>query len=158
MIAPADDLDRIMAVMAAAFDPVFGEAWNRRQVEDALILGKCHYGLVPADGDCAGFYLSRFAFDEEELLLLGVIPLRRGRGYGARLLEQFTDGARSRGARRVLLEMRRGNPAERLYLRYGFKQIGSRPNYYRGTNGVRIDALTFAFQLDGHSLDHRQSA
>ena len=158
MIVPADDLDRIMAVMAAAFDPVFGEAWNRRQVEDALMLGKCHYGLVEADGECAGFYLSRFAFDEEELLLIGVIPRRRGCGYGAQLLEQFMDGARSRGAQRVLLEMRQGNPAERLYLRYGFKQIGSRPNYYRGTNGLRIDALTFAFQLDGHLLDDRQSA
>ena len=65
-MVPTDDLDRIMAVMAAAFDPVFGEAWNRRQVEDALIMGNCHYGLAPATGDCAGFYLSRFAFDEEE--------------------------------------------------------------------------------------------
>lgn len=149
-MVPADDLDRIMAAMEAAFDPQFGEAWNRRQVEDALILGNCHYGLVDAEDGCAGFYLSRFAFDEEELLLLGVIPRLRGRGYGARLLEQFLDGARSRGALRVLLEMRQGNPAERLYQRYGFAQIGRRPNYYRGTNGQRIDAITFACQLDEH--------
>lgn len=151
MIAPSDDLDRIMAVMAAAFLPEFGEAWNRRQVEDALILGNCHYGLAHADAHCAGFYLSRFAYDEEELLLLGVIPALRGRGFGAGLLEQFIGGARSRGARRILLEMRHGNPAENLYRRYGFLQIGTRPNYYRAANGGRIDALTFACQLDGHS-------
>ena len=157
MIVPTDDLDRIMVVMEATFDPVFGEAWNRRQVEDALFLGNCHYGLAQANGDCAGFYLSRFAFDEEELLLLGVIPPQRGRGYGARLLVQFMDGARSRGARRVLLEMRQGNPAEGLYLGYGFEQIGSRPNYYPGTDGLRIDALTFACQLAGHSPTDRQS-
>ena len=157
MIAPADDLDRIMAVMEAAFDPQFGEAWNRRQVEDALILGNCHYGLAQADGESAGFYLSRFAFDEEELLLLGVIPQLRGRRYGARLLEQFLAGARSRAAARVLLEMRQGNPAERLYRRYGFEQIGLRPNYYRGINGQRIDAITFACQLDGHSKSGRLS-
>ena len=157
MIAPADDLDRIMAVMEAAFDPQFGEAWNRRQVEDALILGNCHYGLAEASGTCAGFYLSRFAYDEEELLLLGVIPSQRGCGYGAHLLEQFMDGARAHGALRVLLEMRQGNPAERLYQRYGFAQIGCRPNYYRGTNGQRIDALTFACLLDGRSQTDRQS-
>ena len=151
MIAPSDDLDRIMAVMDAAFLPEFGEAWNRRQVEDALILGNCHYGLAQAEAHCAGFYLSRFAYDEEELLLLGVIPALRGRGFGAGLLEQFIGGARSRGARRILLEMRHGNPAENLYRRYGFLQIGTRPNYYRAANGGRIDALTFACQLDGHS-------
>lgn len=148
MMAPADDLDRIMAVMEAAFEPQYGEAWNRRQVEDALILGNCHFGLVHDGSLCAGFYLSRFAYDEEELLLLGVVPEQRGRGYGARLLEQFIDGARSRHAQRVLLEMREGNPAERLYRRYGFEQIGKRPDYYRGTNGQRINALTFACQLD----------
>ena len=147
MIAQADDLDRIMTVMAAAFDPLFGEAWNRRQVEDALIIGNCHYGLAGAPEECAGFYLSRFAFDEEELLLLGVIPRQRSRGHGGHLLEQFLAKARSRGARRVLLEMRQGNPAERLYLRYGFKQIGTRPNYYHGTNGQQVAALTFAFEL-----------
>ena len=42
MTAPLDDLDRLRAVMTAAFDPAFGEAWTRRQVEDALLIGNCH--------------------------------------------------------------------------------------------------------------------
>ncbi len=147
MTASLDDLDRIMAVMEAAFDPQFGEAWNRRQVEDALLLGNCYYGLA-MDGDtCAGFYLSRFGFDEEELLLLAVVPSLRQRGHGAALLEQFVVGARSRGATRALLEMRSGNPAENLYRNHGFEQIGFRPNYYRGKYGDRSDALTFASRL-----------
>lgn len=147
MTVPQDDLDQIMAVMEVAFDPQFGEAWNRRQVEDALLLGNCHYGLA-MDGDtCAGFFLSRFGFDEEELLLLGVVPTLRRRGHGAALLEQFLAEAGSRGATRVLLEMRRGNPAEKLYRDHGFEQIGYRPNYYRGKHGDRSDALTFASKL-----------
>ncbi len=147
MSAPADDLDQIMAVMALAFDPQFGEAWTRRQIEDALVLGNCHYGLVMEEDRCAGFFLSRFAFDEEELLLIGVIPPARRNGYGVQLLEQFLAGARSRGASRALLEMRRGNRAENLYRRFDFTQIGERPNYYRSSNGERLDALTFACQL-----------
>ena len=50
MIGGPDDIDRIMDVMMAAFDPAYGEAWNRRQVEDALALGNCRYGLVDSDG------------------------------------------------------------------------------------------------------------
>ena len=33
---PPDDIDRIMAIMAAAFDPHYGEAWTRRQVEEMV--------------------------------------------------------------------------------------------------------------------------
>lgn len=150
MIPAEDDLDRIMAVMAAAFAPEYGEAWNRRQVEDALLIGGCHYCLVstsgdePAPGEAAmGFFLSRTGFEEEELLLIAVAPEARGHGLGRRLLERFMADARSRGAQRLLLEMRRGNPAERLYRASGFGQIGERPGYYRTPGGERLDSLTF---------------
>ena len=150
-----DDLDRIMAVMQAAFDPAFGEAWTRRQVEDALLIGNCHYRLIGADGGvppdgepAAGFSLSRHGFGEEELLLFAVSPEFRMRGIGRRLLEGFADDARKRGAERLLLEMRRGNPAEILYRQFGFEPVGERPNYYRSADGTRIDAITFACTLD----------
>ncbi|MBS0254227.1 MAG: GNAT family N-acetyltransferase [Proteobacteria bacterium] len=146
-----DDLDRIMAVMEAAFDPAYGEAWTRSQVSDALLLGQCHYllidaeGQVPAEGQpAAGFALLRRAFDEEELLLFAVVPQWRRRGLGARLLLAVLAKARAGGVSRVLLEMRRGNPAEALYRLHGFELIGIRPQYYRATNNSRIDALTFA--------------
>ncbi|HET9629857.1 MAG TPA: GNAT family N-acetyltransferase, partial [Novosphingobium sp.] len=68
----------------------------------------------------------------------------RRRGVGGRLLERFALAARERGARRLLLEMRRGNTAEALYLAHGFRPVGLRPNYYRTLTGARIDAITFA--------------
>lgn len=150
-MAGLEDIDRIMAVMQAAFDPAFGEAWNRRQVEDALILGNCHYlladetGQEPAeDSPVAGFSLSRAGYEEEELLLFAIAPEFRRRGAGAALLARFAEAAKARGAQRLLLEMRRGNPAESLYRSFGFEQIGLRPNYYRTPSGPRIDAITFA--------------
>lgn len=147
MTALADDIDQIMAVMTLAFDPAYGEAWSRRQVEDAMLIGNCHYGLVGGEGNCAGFYLSRHGVQEEELLLLAVCPEHRNKGWGRKLLAQFTQQAQSRGSLRLLLEMRRGNPAETLYCTSGFVQIGERPNYYRSANGTRIDALTLAYEL-----------
>jgi ribosomal-protein-alanine N-acetyltransferase len=154
MTAPADDIDKVMGVMATAFDSAYGEAWTRRQVEDALLIGNCHYQLIGVDGSTpptntptAGFFLSRTGFEEEELLLFAVDPDCRRRGLGLALLHQFAEAARSRGARRLLLEMRRGNPAESLYRRFGFRPIGERPNYYRMRNGQLLDAITFALYL-----------
>ncbi|SFG18456.1 ribosomal-protein-alanine N-acetyltransferase [Novosphingobium sp. CF614] len=151
-----EDVDRIMTVMSTAFDPAFGEAWNRRQVEDALKLGNCHYYLVGSEGRppleeeaAAGFSLSRTGFEEEELLLLGVTPQFRGRGLGSTILGQLRLAAIERGARRLLLEMRRGNPAESLYRRFGFYSIGERRDYYRTPGGKRIDAITFACDVTG---------
>lgn len=146
-----DDVDRIMAVMEAAFHPSFGEAWNRRQVSDALLLPNTHYLLAGSDGGApadhapaVGFTLSRSALDEEELLLIAVHPDHRGRGIGARLLERFIAAAQARGSNRLLLEMRDGNSADSLYRRLGFTPVGRRRNYYRNAAKRPLDAITYA--------------
>jgi ribosomal-protein-alanine N-acetyltransferase len=146
-----DDIDRIMAVMQAAFDPIYGEAWNRRQVSDALVLPNSHYVLVdaegrePADGTpAAGFVLARGALDEEELLLIAIHPKHRGRGLGTALLRRYIEAAQARGRTSLFLEMREGNPAESLYRRAGFVPIGRRRNYYRNAAVGPLDAITYA--------------
>lgn len=145
-----------MRVMEEAFDPAYGEAWNRRQVSDALILPSTHALLVDALGDAitgqtarvpAGFVLSRHAADEEELLLIAVSPAFRARGLGRVLIDRLFAAAAQRGVARVFLEMRRGNPAVHLYHKVGFEPIGERPNYYKTASGERIDAITFARSL-----------
>jgi ribosomal-protein-alanine N-acetyltransferase len=146
-----DDIDRIMTVMDAAFDPAFGEAWTRRQVEEALVLPNTHYLLAGVDGGppasnepAAGFTLSRGTADEEELLLIAVLPQHRGKGIGGRLLTRFLEDSGGRGARRLFLEMREGNTAEHLYRRHGFENVGRRRHYYRRGSGLPLDAITFA--------------
>lgn len=147
MMAPADDIDRIMAVMQAAFDPAYGEAWSRRQVEDALLVGNCHYRIAEVLEEPAGFTLSRYGFEEEELLLIAVSPEFRRRGIGETLLRDCKADAKLRGARQLLLEMRSDNLAVHLYRQSGFVEIGARKNYYRTPSGVRLDAITFACPL-----------
>ena len=155
MISLAEDLDRIMAVMEAAFDPAFGEAWTRRQVEDAMLVGNCHYLLIDSEGHrpapgmpAAGFSLSRSGLDDEELLLFAVDPQFRRRGLGWLMLSRLVEEARARSVRRLMLEMRRGNPAETLYRTFGFSPVGKRTNYYRTGSGEPIDAITFAFTIE----------
>lgn len=155
MMPPGDDIDRIMAVMTTAFPPDYGEAWNRRQVTDSLLIGRTRYGLigpageaVPAtDAPTAGFFLSRSIFDEEELLLFAVSPAWRRRGLGDALLARFIAEAREMGMTRLFLEMREGNPAGTLYAKHGFLPVGRRPAYYRTTAGERIDAISQELKL-----------
>ena len=145
----SEDLDQIMAVMDAAFEPAWGEAWNRRQVSDSLAFPHTHYRLASyaASQPAAGFTLVRAAPGEEELLLIAVAPEYRGRGLGRQLLEQVLEDARGRGADRVFLEMRFNNPAVEVYRKMGFVPIGRRKDYYRLPDGSRIDAITFACEL-----------
>lgn len=146
-----DAVDAIMQVMDAAFDPQYGEAWNRRQVSDTLSFRHAHFLLCDSRGeepdrpeDAVGFAMSRLVLDEEELLLFAVTPQARGKGAGSRLLARFIAGSEQRGATRQFLEMRDGNPAERIYLRHGFSEIGRRKNYYRANSPAPIDAITYA--------------
>ena len=153
---PDEPVDAIMRVMGRAFDPQFGEAWNRRQLSDALVLGTCRYGLIADDGTIcagpddeqpgapiAGFFLARQALDDEELLLFAIDRAWRRRGLGGRLLDHFCRSSAALGMRRIFLEMRAGNPAARLYESRGFHMVGKRPAYYRGADGVRYDAVTY---------------
>lgn len=149
---PVSLLDPIMLVMEAAFDPVYREAWNRRQVSDALALHNTHALVIDADGVPltanpdgipAAFVLTRSGADEEELLLIAVAPQHRRRGLGRALIERLFEQARARGVTRMFLEMRRGNPAIHLYEQVGFEPIGKRPKYYRMANGEQVDAITF---------------
>ena len=149
-----NDVDRLMDVMEASFDPHYREAWTRRQVEDSLALPSTFMLLIGEDGeppaeghDAAGFVLARQAVDEIELLLIAVRPELRGKGLGRALLRNFFESARKREAIKVFLEMRANNPAERLYRAEGFTQIGHRRDYYRTITGQTLDALTFGREV-----------
>lgn len=142
----SDDLDAVMAVMDAAFGKRFGEAWTRSQCAGILPMAgvKLMLARLAPDGAVAGFSLARSVADESELLLLAVAPALHRLGIGARLLDDFLDRARAAGAGRVHLEVRDGNAAADMYRSAGFKVVGRRRNYYRGSDARRFDALTFA--------------
>jgi [ribosomal protein S18]-alanine N-acetyltransferase len=156
----ASHVARIMEIMEDAFDPAYGEAWNTRQINDALTMPSTRGLVVDPNGEhipdespidktkpAAGFVLTRKAADEEELLLIAVAPRFRRMGLGESLIHRLFEHAKLSGTRRIFLEMRRGNPAIHLYEKVGFKPIGVRPNYYRLSNGERVDAITFGLTL-----------
>lgn len=144
----AADLEAVMAVMEASFEPCFGEAWTRAQCAGLLPMPGVWLSLA-RDGDMAvGFALARAVGGEAELLLLAVSDTVQRRGTGSLLLQRFEADAKARGADRVHLEVRDGNQAFSLYERAGYALVGRRRNYYSGEGGITYDALTLAKAVD----------
>lgn len=138
------DLDAVMRVMDDSFDPAYGEAWTAPQCAGLMPMPGVWLSLARTEGQIVGFSLARVVVREAELLLLAVRRGSQGQGVGQTLLDRFTLMATTRGAERLHLEVREGNPAITLYRKSGFTEVGRRRNYYTGRDGQIYDALTLA--------------
>lgn len=135
------------ALMREGFDPRYGEAWTQNQCLGILSLPGVWLTVAELAGEPAGFALARIAADEAELLLLAVRPAMRRRGVGAALLRGIIADCRERKAGVLHLEVRAGNGAIALYERQGFRKVGVRRDYYRGSTGEVFDAHSFSLDL-----------
>jgi ribosomal-protein-alanine N-acetyltransferase len=150
-LLPADlgQLHQMMAVMHAAFDPAYGEAWTTPQLAAALGFGHNFGRVAQIEGFAAGFTLCRSAGPEVELLLIAVHPDQQRMGLGQQLLVAACNDARRRGAQEMFLEVRENNAAaQKIYAASGFAAVGRRPDYYSGEDGTRFGAITMRRSLD----------
>ncbi len=139
----ARDVAIVDTLMAAAFDPRFGEAWTRNQCLGVLAMPGVRLTLALVDDEPAGFAMVRSVADEAELLLLAVDPAYRRRGVGTALLRAVIAEAQAGGIVDLHLEVRSGNDAVKLYTTQGFAKVGERRSYYRGRTGQVYDAHTY---------------
>tara|TARA_R110001606_G_scaffold38763_1_gene108021 strand:+ start:189 stop:692 length:504 start_codon:yes stop_codon:yes gene_type:complete len=136
-------LNDVMRVMEGAFPKTYGEGWNHHQCRSMLAMPSAKLLLAHRKDEICGFVISRQAADEEELLMIAVSPESQGQGVGYVLLEHMLHAARIEQVATVFLEMRADNPAEKLYAKFGFHQIGLRKAYYTGPNMEKFDAITY---------------
>lgn len=147
--ATISDLDAVMRVMEDSFDPSYGEAWTASQCAGLLPMPGVWLCLAWAADDAVGFSLSRIVAQEAELLLLAVKRSAQRQGIGQLLLDEFIEHSANKGAEKLHLEVRSGNPAVKLYSSHGFEEVGRRRNYYTGRDGQLHDALTLGKSLSG---------
>lgn len=115
---------QMAALHARCFDGP--ERWSEAAFSRAL----ADPGAICSHRD-GGFVLGRHVLDEAELLTIAVPVGLRGSGIGAKLLAEFEEEARRKGALKAFLEVASDNAAARaLYLRAGWRQTGLRRNYY----------------------------
>jgi [ribosomal protein S18]-alanine N-acetyltransferase len=142
------DIDGVMAVMAGAFDPEYGEAWTSAQCIALLSIPSSQLLVARRNSEIAGFVLSRWVLDEEELLMIAVKPACQRLNIGDALLGAVIDNARVSGRKKLFLEVRDGNGAHRFYNASKFQEVGRRKNYYRGISGQTFDAISMLRMIE----------
>lgn len=122
-----EDLPTVMGIEKASYSMPWGEGTFRgllRRADSELIVAEAADRTV-------GYAVAWFVVDQAELGNIAVAEDWRGRGIGARLLDEVLDRAGRRGMREIFLEVRPSNlVAQRLYERHGFREVGRRRNYY----------------------------
>ncbi|MBC7794707.1 MAG: ribosomal protein S18-alanine N-acetyltransferase [Clostridia bacterium] len=137
------DIDRLVALeraasvgerSAQAYAKELELVWSR-----VLVLETHGAGVVAAS-------VTWLVEDEAELHWVTVHPEQRRRGFAAELMRAAIADVRARGARRMVLEVRRSNEAaQALYRTCGFGPIGVRARYYQHDSE---DAIVMELLID----------
>lgn len=151
----AFDLALLAELHAAIFKAPWDQPWSAQSFAEILAMPGAQGWLVSGGETPIGFMLARFALDEGEILLTGIVPEARRRGHAARLMRVLMDQARQAGIGRLFLEHAAGNEAAgALYGRFGFCAIGRRRAYYERRGGGREDAITLRCDLSARAVEH----
>ncbi|WP_456325187.1 ribosomal protein S18-alanine N-acetyltransferase [Desulfonauticus submarinus] len=112
----------------------FPYPWTKKQLEGALKQSKVYFfGIFVQEKIIAYTSLVCLGW-EGEIWNLAVLSNWRRQGVGSYLLSRSLDFFNDKGVKEVFLEVRESNiPAIQLYLKFGFKKIGIRKNYYPDT-------------------------
>lgn len=129
-------------------EEIFSDSWSYRDIQDLICTegGMCFTALD--GGEVIAYVIGRLIPPEGEIYRVAVAPHKRQRGIGYRLLDYAVKTSKGHGLERLFLEVRSRNiPARNLYTAYGFKEIGTRKNYYKDPQD---DAI---IMLKAHSAD-----
>jgi ribosomal-protein-alanine N-acetyltransferase len=136
------DVEAVVSIEAAAF----ATPWSVQTFAALLARPRAEMQVleVPDDG-VVGYAILWCVLDEGELANIAIREDYRGRGLGARLLDEVVEVARGRGVRSIVLEVRESNSTAReLYRSRGFGEVGRRRDYY---DDPREDALVLRMHI-----------
>lgn len=109
----------------------YSMAWSEATFRGLLRRADAEMIVAEAAGVLVGYAATWFVVDQGELGNVAVAAEWRRRGVGALLVDAVIARAARRGAREIFLEVRPSNAvAQRLYVRFGFREVGRRRNYY----------------------------
>ncbi|MCR4397901.1 MAG: ribosomal protein S18-alanine N-acetyltransferase [Firmicutes bacterium] len=126
------DLDEVHQVEQQSFPT----PWSRKAFWCELTQNiYAHYVVARIDNVLVGYAGMWVILDEAHVTNIAVHPAYRRRGIGRRILTELMERAKSRGATRMTLEVRKSNEgAQRLYREMGFVARGIRKGYYADLN------------------------
>jgi ribosomal-protein-alanine N-acetyltransferase len=138
-----DNLDAVIAIEQTAYS----HPWTRGNFRDSLnplFEAQCLW----LDDELLGYFLAMHGVEEMHLLNITVAPAHQGQGWGHMMLDALSLMSRHAGAQWLWLEVRQSNQrALQVYVRYGFKQISIRKNYYPAGRQQREHAVVMSLKL-----------
>lgn len=135
-----DDFYMIEPIYNSEFD----DFWKPENLKSELenINSKCI--VAKLDNNILGFAGIWFSVDDAHITNIVVNKNYRHKGIGSKLLEKLIILAKEQNKTSLTLEVNTKNiNAQKLYLKFGFKNLGIRKKYYNGIEDAYIMTLYF---------------
>lgn len=117
----------------------FSDPWSEKSIASELDNELACWLVAEENGTVAGYVGSQTVLGETDMMNVAVHPDHRRQGIAEALVTALVSDLKRQGSHCLTLEVRASNePAQKLYEKLGFEQIGLRRNYYRNP---REDAL-----------------
>ena len=118
---------------------IFPDPWSERDISDTITHEGAMCFTATEGGRVVAYVIGRIIPPEGEMYRVAVVPERRQRGVGYRLLDYAMKTSRGKGLETAFLEVRSKNlPALALYRAYGFEKVGLRKGYYKNPDDDAI--------------------
>lgn len=133
-----DDFSEIKSIYNSEFD----DFWNINILKSELENSNSKYIVAKSDDEIVGFAGLWFSVDDAHITNIVVKKDKRHIGIGSKLLEELIDLTKKQKKLSITLEVNTKNiPAQNLYLKYGFENLGIRKKYYNGIEDAFIMTL-----------------
>lgn len=120
----------------------FDDFWKPQNLKSELQNVSSKYIVAKENGEIVGFAGIWYSVDDAHITNIVVRKSYRNKGIGSLLLEKLIELAKTKTS--LTLEVNTKNKiAQKLYLKYGFKNLGIRKKYYDGIEDAYIMTLYF---------------
>ena len=120
-----------VAPIAALEKLCFSDPWSENSIAYELTSRLSYWLVAVENGEVVGYVGSQSVLGESDMMNVAVHPDHRRKGVAEALVLALAKDLKERDNVCLTLEVRVSNePAIALYEKFGFTQVGRRPNYY----------------------------
>lgn len=131
-----NDLNSIKNILISEFD----DFWNYEILKSELESTNSYFIVATTDSDeIVGFAGIKIILDEADVMNIVVKKSFRHNNIGSMLLDHLISYSKSINLKTITLEVNENNTsAIKLYEKFSFNKVGTRKNYYNGTDNAFI--------------------